>query len=430
MPDIWIDVDTALSEAPVNLMPIVVAAGTTIDDGVTYDEAGMDLNWNFITTAGAYSQTNVVPTTGGTHDWASLGNGMYSLEIPASGGTINNDTEGFGWFSGFATAVLPWRGPVVGFRAVAINNSLIDGPTVDVNVTAMAADVITPASVDEDANFIIQALSITNALDAGSVLVDGATTLTGNVELSANLAIVGTQTNTGVVTHTAGLASAITGNITGNLSGSVGSLTGHTNQTADHTAGIGDIPTVAEFEARSIVSADYTVVGDLGTVQSGDSYAIVNGAHGLVSIQDDVDLILAGTADMQPRVVAIEIDTGITLDALIKDVPTVAEFEARTIVSADYVVVGDTLARVTLVDTVTTNTDLNTAQAEPGQGAPAVNATPLSKLAYIYKAWRNKKDNDGTTRNLYADDASTVDQKSGVGEAAGTVTTDEWESGP
>ena len=54
----------------------------------------------------------------------------------------------------------------------------------------------------------------------------------------------------------------IVGNITGNLSGSVGSLTGHTNQTADHTAGIADIPTVAEFNARSLPSADYVVVGD------------------------------------------------------------------------------------------------------------------------------------------------------------------------
>ena len=42
-------------------------------------------------------------------------------------------------------------------------------------------------------------------------------------------------------------------------------------------------------------------------------------------------------------------DTGTTLDALIKDVPTVAEFEARSILAADYVVVGDTIAGVTAV---------------------------------------------------------------------------------
>ena len=47
----------------------------------------------------------------------------------------------------------------------------------------------------------------------------------------------------------------------------------------------------------------------------------------------------------------------------IDDIPTTAEFEARTIVSADYVVVGDTIARVTLVDTTTANSDLVTASA-------------------------------------------------------------------
>ena len=45
----------------------------------------------------------------------------------------------------------------------------------------------------------------------------------------------------------------------------------------------------------------------------------------------------------------ILLDTGTTLDALIKDVPTVAEFEARSILAADYVVVSDTIAGVTAV---------------------------------------------------------------------------------
>lgn len=109
--------------------------------------------------------------------------------------------------------------------------------TLDVNVTSIAADVITPASVDEDADFTIQALSITNALDAGSVLVDGTTTLTGNVscgagfdvvgELSANSLLIdttatvtgnalitGTTTHTGAVTLTNGInAGAISGTL-------------------------------------------------------------------------------------------------------------------------------------------------------------------------------------------------------------------------
>jgi len=54
----------------------------------------------------------------------------------------------------------------------------------------------------------------------------------------------------------------ITGNITGNLSGSVGSLTGH-------------------------------------TVQTGDTYALANGAAGFSAINTDVELILADTGELQ-----------------------------------------------------------------------------------------------------------------------------------
>src|SRR5574341_1350566 len=129
MPDIWMDVDAALAEVPVNIFPLIDDTDfKTRETGVAYNAAGMDLVWNFVTTAGAYTQTAVTPTTGGNYDWAHKGNGMYSIEIPASGGaSINNDTEGFGWFSGVATGVLPWRGPIIGFRKVALNDALIDG---------------------------------------------------------------------------------------------------------------------------------------------------------------------------------------------------------------------------------------------------------------------------------------------------------------
>lgn len=126
--DMWMDVDTALSEVPVNLMPLIDDTDfKTRETAVAYNAAGMDLVWNFVTTGGAYTQTAVTPTTGGSYDWTHQGDGMYSIEIPASGGaSINNDTEGFGWFSGVATGVLPWRGPVIGFRAAALNDALID----------------------------------------------------------------------------------------------------------------------------------------------------------------------------------------------------------------------------------------------------------------------------------------------------------------
>lgn len=49
---------------------------------------------------------------------------------------------------------------------------------------------------------------------------------------------------------------------------------------------------------------------------------------------------------------------GQQLWTVIDDIPTTAEFEARTLVAAAYVVVGDTIAGVTLVGTCTTNSDM------------------------------------------------------------------------
>jgi hypothetical protein len=76
------------------------------------------------------------------------------------------------------------------------------------------------------------------------------------------------------------------------------------------------------------------------------------------------------------------------------------------------------------VDALATDT-----YAEPGQGAPAATTTLAAKINYLYKAWRNKKDNDGTTTNLYADDGTTVDHKQTTSESGGTVTKAEWITG-
>ena len=128
MPDLWMDVDAALAEVPVNIMPLLDDTDfKSREESVAYNAAGMELIWHFVTTAGATSATVVTPTAGGAYDWAHQDGGMYTIEIPASGGaSANNDTEGFGWFTGKATGVLPWRGPVIGFRASGLNDKLID----------------------------------------------------------------------------------------------------------------------------------------------------------------------------------------------------------------------------------------------------------------------------------------------------------------
>jgi hypothetical protein len=125
--DMYMDVDVALAGVPMNIYPVVDVDGAIIDD-LAFDVAGLDLVWNFVTTAGVFTQTSVTPTeSAGDYDWAAKGNGIYTIEIPASGGaSINNDTEGFGWFTGQATGTMPWRGPVICFRAAGLNDKLID----------------------------------------------------------------------------------------------------------------------------------------------------------------------------------------------------------------------------------------------------------------------------------------------------------------
>ena len=88
MPDIWMDVDTALAEVPVNIFPLVDDTDfKTIEGAVAYNAAGLSLRWHFVTCAGAYTVTSVTPTSGGDYDWTDHGDsGIYTIEIPASGG--------------------------------------------------------------------------------------------------------------------------------------------------------------------------------------------------------------------------------------------------------------------------------------------------------------------------------------------------------
>lgn len=206
MADIYFDVDVALAEVPVNKVPLVDDTDfKTIEGAVAYDAAGMALRWHFVTSAGAYTVTSVTPTTGGTYDWTDQGDsGIYTIEIPASGGaSINNDTEGFGWFTGSATGILPWRGPVIGFRRAALNDLLIEGSTastnledffdgtgytggtakLDVNVATIANNAITANAINTgaitNAKFAAGAIDAAaiadNAIDAGAIASDAIT---------------------------------------------------------------------------------------------------------------------------------------------------------------------------------------------------------------------------------------------------------------
>lgn len=194
MPDLYLDVDAALSGVPVNLMPLLDDTDfKTRETAVAYNASGMDLVWNFVTSAGVATQTAVTPTTAGSYDWTHLGDGMYTIEIPASGGaSINNDTEGYGWFTGVATGVLPWRGPVIGFRAAGLNDLMLDSAY---STTRGLAGTALPNAAAEAAGGLY-----TRGTGAGQI------NQAANGQIDTNTAAMGS----GVLTATAIAADAIT----------------------------------------------------------------------------------------------------------------------------------------------------------------------------------------------------------------------------
>ena len=82
----------------------------------------------------------------------------------------------------------------------------------------------------------------------------------------------------------------------------------------------------------------------------------------------------------------IATDTTTDIPALIADVPTVAEFEARSIVAANYVVVGDTIAGVTTATNLTnapTSGDL-TATMKTSVNTEVVDTLTVDTIADSY----------------------------------------------
>jgi hypothetical protein len=75
-------------------------------------------------------------------------------------------------------------------------------------------------------------------------------------------------------------------------------------------------------------------------------------------------------------------------------------------------------------------TELDTATGEPGQEAPGVSVKRGKKIDYLYKAFRNKGTQTATEQKIYADDGTTVDQKSTVSDDATTYTKGEFGTGP
>lgn len=67
--------------------------------------------------------------------------------------------------------------------------------------------------------------------------------------------------------------------------------------------------------------------------------------------------------------------------------------------------------------------------AEPGQGNPAATASLVTKIGFLYKAWRNKSTTTATEYALYADDGTTKDQEAVLSDDATTASKGEVSTG-
>lgn len=195
------DVDTALAEVPVNTVPLIDDGDfKSTEESVAYNASGMSLKWHFKTPGGAWTVTDVTPTSGGTYDWAHQGHGMYSIEIPASGGaSINNDTEGFGYFTGKITGVLPFRGPTLCFRAAALNDALIEGgDNLDVNTVQFGGTNGTFSGGRPEVNTTHAAGTAwgSGAITAASVAADAVTEIQTGLATSAEITTLSGKVDT------------------------------------------------------------------------------------------------------------------------------------------------------------------------------------------------------------------------------------------
>lgn len=247
--------------AAAQIMPvdrdIKVTVGPLIDDtdfktletAIAYNATGMSVDLIVSSGTGAGVKTDLTLTTGSTQDWTHLGNGIYEIEIAAS----QNDTEGSLQVVGVCDGVLPFFSPVYTVVAANIRDSLVDG-----------SDYLQTDAVQ------IEGSDATNAI---------------NAEADTALSDYDPPTNTELNARTLAAASYFdpatdtVANVT-----TVATLTGHTPQTADHTANIAAI--LADTAAVDTQS-------ELRTILVGSDTALATGSA-VATAQADLD-ILTGT---------------------------------------------------------------------------------------------------------------------------------------
>lgn len=160
---------------------------------------------------------------------------------------------------------------------------------------------------------------------------------------------------------------------------------------------------------------------DAAGVRSAVGLASANLDTQLTAIDDFLDTEIAAIkakTDNLPTDPADQSAVEAAITAATSPLATAASIAALNNISAAQV-------NAEVVDALVTDT-----YAQPGQESPAATTSLALMIRYLYKAFRNRKTQTATTLSLYADDATTVDQKSTVSDNGTTYDQGEIGTGP
>ena len=224
------------------------------------------------------------------------------------------------------------------------------------------------------------------------------------------------------------------------------------------------VPTNTQFEARTIVSADYVVVGDtIAAVTTIPAVTLANGAHGgaaaTITLATPIAATVPDTQKVDVNTIKTQVVTcaaGVTVNPSVGAatiVPTVEQFNARTLVSAGYAsptnITAGVITTVTNLTNAATAGDFNATQktslnnATPAvtvsdktgyslaaTGLDAITATAPGGVAttfpqMVVQLWRRffkKADMTSSQLVTYADNGTTPETTQTLSDVAGTET--------
>ena len=174
------------------------------------------------------------------------------------------------------------------------------------------------------------------------------------------------------------------------------------NTEVDTALGDYDAPTKAELDSAVASLATSSAVATVDTVVDAIKAKTDQLTFTVTNQVDSNALSGGGGLDAAGVRTAIGLSSA-NLDTQLADIPTVSEFEARTIVAASYFdPASDTVARVTLVDTTTTNTDMVGDATAANQASMITHLTDIKGASFsastdTLEQIRNRGDSSWTT---------------------------------